>query len=191
MLCLTDFNKSFDFEDFSSLVNPLYFRRIWVLDTKIMDDPNLNPETLTSKDFDADFVLYELQYIDRTQSAAVKLKIANVEFWVPADWEILIVDRDTFQVDTINVLQCSATNCEAFLFSTDEQKLISCPIEVVDYSDEMVIHHPHIPKSKGLVHPCGEMYNGLKNKHYTVNVVISPNDLGKDLTNYAMGDLIF
>ncbi len=168
MLCLPDYNKPYLIESLHAAVAIKYH---WVFNAQICD-----------------FVLAPIHYLEETSGSAVKVRINNFEFWMPATWNILVTDRETYQIDTVGIQQCAATSHIAFSFSPDEMKLRTLEIMVLDYVDSMALVHPMINKAQALVHPVGPSPKGI-GKEYQLNVVIGPHDLYKHLQNKVVGDL--
>ena len=136
-----------------------------------------------------DFMLQKIQYLEETTGAGIKVRINNYEFWVPATWQILVTDRETYQFDTVSIQSCASTKHVAFSFSTDEMNLRTLDVEVIDYCDNISLVHPMINKGCALVHPVGPspMLNG---RQFQLSVVIGPHDLYKHLADKVVGDLV-
>ena len=169
MLVLPDHNSPYLID---SLTSPVIIKYHWIFNA---------PQT--------DFMLQQLSYLEETTGAAVKLRVNNSDFWVPSTWSILVTDRETYQLDTVNVAACASTEHLAFSFSTGEMNLRTLDIRVVDYAESMPLVHPMINKGCALVHPVGPspLTNG---KHLQLNVVIGPHDLYKHLQNKVVGDVM-
>ena len=97
MLILPEYNKPYTID---SLTAPIVVKHHWVFSA---------PQT--------DFMLQAITYLEETQGAAVKVRINNSEFWVPATWNILVTDRETYQLDTVSIADCAKTKHIAFSFS--------------------------------------------------------------------------
>lgn len=167
MLVLPDFAIPFSVD---SLTAPIVIKHCWMF-----------------RGIDTDFTLLPILYLEETTGAAVKVRINNSEFWIPATWNILVTDRDTFQLDTVNIQSCAATKHIAFVFAKDELKLRTLDIMVLDYCDSMSLIHPMIGKGTALVHPVGPS-QGI-GKQVALSVVIGPHDLYKYLSDKIVGDI--
>jgi hypothetical protein len=167
MLVLADFGKPYVID---SLTSPVAIRHHWIFNAQMTD-----------------FMLQQITYLEETTGAAVKLRVNNSEFWVPATWYILVTDRDTYQLDTISVQACSSTKHIAFIFAPDEMNLRTLDIDVVDYVEDISLVHPMINKGSALVHPVGPG-QGV-GKTLQLSVVMGPHDLYKHLTNKVVGDV--
>jgi hypothetical protein len=168
MLILPDYGKPYLID---SLTAPVVVRHNW-----IFHGPSI------------DFMLSPIQYLEETTGAAVKVRINNSEFWVPATWFILVTDRETYQIDTVNISSCANAPHIAFAFSPEENKLRTLDIMVVDYAENISVVHPMINKNTSLVHPVGPApLVGGKQIH--LSVVIGPHDLYKHIQNKVVGDV--
>ncbi len=168
MQILTDFNKPYIID---SLTAPVVVKYNWIFH---------GPTT--------DFMLQQIHYLEETTGAAVKVRINNTDFWIPALWNILVTDKETYQIDTVGIQSCASIKHVAFAFSPDESKLRTLDISIVDYCDKMSIVHPMINKSTALVHPVGPSVG--YGKQVQLAVVIGPHDLAKHLTNKVVGDVL-
>lgn len=169
MLVLPDYGRPYLID---SLTAPVVIKHHWVFNAPLTD-----------------FMLQQITYLEETTGAAVKLRINNSEFWVPSTWNILVTDRETYQLDTVSVSACASTNHIAFSFSTEEMNLRTLDISVVDYVESIALVHPMINKGCSLVHPVGPTptFNG---KQLQLSVVIGPHDLYKHLQNKVVGDVM-
>ena len=168
MLALADYGKPYLIDNLHS---PVAIKHHWVFNAQICD-----------------FILSPIHYLEETSGAAVKVRINNSEFWIPSTWNILVTDRETYQIDTVGIQQCATTSHLAFNFSPDEMKLRTLEVMVLDYVDNMALVHPMINKAQALVHPVGPSPKGI-GKEYQLNVVIGPHDLYKHLQNKVVGDI--
>lgn len=169
MLVLPDFNRPYLID---SLTAPVVIKHHWIFNA---------PQT--------DFMLEQIKYLEETTGAAVKLRVNNSEFWIPSTWYILVTDRETYQLDTVQVTACASTGHIAFSFSREEMNLRTLDIAVVDYAESMSLVHPMINKGCALVHPVGPAptFNG---KQLQLSVVVGPHDLWKHLQNKVVGDVM-
>jgi hypothetical protein len=169
MLVLPDYGKPYLID---SLTAPVVIRHNWIFNAQLTD-----------------FMLQQITYLEETSGAAVKLRVNNSEFWVPATWHILVTDTETYQLDTVSVQSCAQTKHIAFSFSPDEMNLRTLPIDVIDYVEDISLVHPMINKGCALVHPVGPSPT-FHGKQIQLNVVIGPHDLYKHLTNKVVGDVM-
>lgn len=168
MLCLADHNKPYLID---SLTAAVAIKHHWIFSAAMCD-----------------FKLSPILYLEETSGAAIKIRINNSEFWVPSTWNILVTDRETYQLDTVGIQQCATAKHIAFSFSPDEMKLRTLDIVVLDYADHMCLVHPMINKATSLVHPVGPSPK-TGGKEFPLNIVIGPHDLYKHLQNKVVGDI--
>jgi hypothetical protein len=168
MLVLADYGKPYLID---SLTAPVVIKHNW-----IFHGPS------------CDFMLQPITYLEETSGAAIKLRINNSEFWVPATWQILVTDRETYQLDTVAIQSCAGVKHIAFGFSPEEMKLRTLDIMVIDYAEKMALVHPMINKGTALVCPVGPVMLNIE-KQIQTSVVIGPHDLAKHLTNKVIGDI--
>jgi hypothetical protein len=168
MLCLPDYNKPYIL---SSLTAPVVVRHHWIFKGDLCD-----------------FMLSPITYLEETSGAAVKVRINNFEFWIPATWNILVTDRDTFQLDTVSIQSCASVKHDVFVFSPNEMKLRTLTAEVIDYQENSALVHPMINKGTALVHPIGPSIN-IREKDMQLAIAIGPHDLYKHLANKVVGDI--
>jgi hypothetical protein len=169
MLVLPDFGRPYVLD---SLTSPVVIKHHWVFKAPVTD-----------------FMLEKLEYLEETTGACIKVRINNSEFWVPATWNILVTDTETYQLDTVSIQACASTQHLAFSFSTDEMNLRTLPVKVIEYAESMALVHPMINKGCALVHPVGPAptFNG---KQLQLSVVIGPHDLYKHLQGKVVGDVM-
>lgn len=168
MLILPDYGRPYQID---SLTAPVVVKHNWIFH---------GPTT--------DFMLSPITYLEETTGAVIKVRINNSEFWVPATWQILVTDRETYQIDTVALQSCASIKHLAFSFSPDEMKLRTLDVMVVDYAESMALVHPMINKGTALVHPVGPSPVSM-GKTIQLSVAIGPHDLYKHLTNKVIGDI--
>jgi len=169
MLCLADYNFPYIIEN---LTSPIGIRHHWIFSGPMCD-----------------FTLAPITYLEETTGAAIKIRINNFEFWVPATWNILVTERETCQLDTVAITNCASIMHTAYCFSPTEMHLRTFDIIVVDYAESKSLVHPMINKGTALVHPTGPILKTI-NQTIQTAIVIGPHDLYKHLTNKVVGDLI-
>jgi hypothetical protein len=168
MQVLPEFNKPYILE---SLTSPIVIKHCWMFNAPACD-----------------FWLEPIKYLEETTGPVLKVRINNTEFWVPSDWNILVTDRDTCQLDTVPIQSCASVRHEAFAFVSDELKLRTLEVMVLDYNSEATsVVHPMINKGMALVHPVGPAYGG--GRPVQLSVIIGPHDLHKHLNGKIVGDL--
>lgn len=168
ILTLPDYGRPYLIE---SLTSPIVVKHNWIFHAP-----------------SCDFTLAPITYLEETTGAVIKVRINNSEFWVPATWNILVTERETYQLDTVGLQSCATTQHLAFNFSPDEMKLRTLEIRVIDYADDMSLVHPMIAKGTALVHPVGPTQEAW-GKQLQLSVVIGPHDLYKHLQGKVIGDI--
>lgn len=166
---LPEYNKPYLID---SLTAPVVVKHNWIFNAALTD-----------------FMLAPITYLEETTGAVIKVRINNSEFWVPATWNILVTERETYQIDTVAIKACASTEHLAFSFSPDEMKLRTLEVMVIDYADSMALVHPMINKGTALVHPVGPTPILNNGKPIQLSVVIGPHDLYKHLANKVIGDI--
>lgn len=168
MLVLPEFRRPYVID---SLTTPIVIKHNWIFSGPMLD-----------------FTLAPIQYLEETSGGVYKVRINNFEFWMPATWNILVTDTDTYQLDTVCVQECAKTKYLAFSFSPDEMRLRTLDITVIDAAESMALVHPMITKGTALVHPVGPSPQGI-GKNHQLSIVIGPHDLYKYLANKVIGDI--
>lgn len=168
MLCLPDYNKPYMLD---SLTAPVVIKHHWIFSGQLCD-----------------FTLSPITYLEETTGAAIKIRINNFEFWVPATWNILVTDTETYQLDTVSIQSCATVSHPVFIFSPTEMKLRTMVADVIDYTENISAVHPMINKGTALAHPIGPSMN-IREKDLQLSVVIGPHDLYKHLSNKVIGDI--
>jgi hypothetical protein len=168
MLALPDYNKPYILD---SLTAPVVIKHHWIFNGPLCD-----------------FSLSPITYLEETTGAAVKLRINNFEFWIPATWNILVTDTETYQLDTVGIQSCATAKHSIFVFSPNEMKLRIMTADIVDYTEHVSVVHPMINKGTSLVHPIGPSLN-MRERDMQLAVAIGPHDLYKHLANKVIGDI--
>ena len=168
MLILPDYARPYLID---SLTAPVVVKHNWIFNAQMCD-----------------FTLAPIHYLEETTGGGLKVRINNSEFWVPSSWNILVTDTETYQLDTVSIQSCASVKHLAFAFSTDEMKLRTLDITVIDSINEISLVHPMINKGTMLVHPVGPAPQPTR-KDTHLAVVIGPHDLYKHLSGKVVGDL--
>jgi hypothetical protein len=135
-----------------------------------------------------DFKLETLDYLEETTGPTLRIRVAGVELDIPASWNIVAVDRETYTIDTIPATSCATHDQDVLLFSPLDTKLVTATIQVVDYMETGTVIHPMIPKGSAMVHPLYEdRYHG-KMTYY--NLVTGPYDLHRYIGGRTVGEIL-
>ena len=135
-----------------------------------------------------DFKLAPISYLEESSGPVVKLVVNDMPFYIPASWNILIVDSETYQVDTVPVTACSNAECFAFGMSPTDSKLRKFKVTIEDFEPKMSLVHPMIQRATALCHPVGTVKD--RQSETDVCIVVGPFDLHKWLNNKTIGDII-
>lgn len=168
MLIHTDFGKNYLIDNLTGPVVPKYY---WTFSGPLLD-----------------FCLSSISYLEETTGPTITLEINGFQFEAPSHWNILITDTETWQLDTVPLMNCSSQKTSAYLMATNEYTLRTAEVKVVDYCENKVLVHPLVAKGHGLCHPVGTVIS--RGKDIDVMVVITPHDLYKFIGDKAVGDIL-
>lgn len=152
--------------------------------TVILDDLNapmvteyywiLNLESL-------DFTLTPLLVLEEIICPTIIIGVRGFYFPVPANWNILIVDEETTQLDTVEISELAGRYHTTLLYGPDRSIADYAPVSVYDYKPTYKNIAPSLNKHHMLCHPISP--------EQWIN--ISPSDTyNKYLKNLIVGDLI-
>lgn len=166
MLILTEWNKSYIIESTNGPIVPKYY---WMFSGHMLD-----------------FTLTPLVYLEETTGPVYTIEINRFKFDVPAKWNILIVDNDTYQIDTVPISTCATNVTYAFAMSPTDNGVKTVKVDILEYKEEAVLIHPLVQKGSGFCHPVGY----LNNNDQEFSVVLSPYDLYKYIGDKVVGDIL-
>ncbi|MBT9138151.1 MAG: hypothetical protein DDT31_00701 [Syntrophomonadaceae bacterium] len=135
-----------------------------------------------------DFKLEGLAYLEETIGPTVRIRVSNLDIDVPTSWHVLVVDRETYTVDTVPIPSVATFNHDIMMFSPDDSKLVTTQMTIVDYSQKSSVYHPMIPKGSAMIHPTGIELS--HNKPICYGIIIGPFDLYRWVGNLAVGDIL-
>ena len=147
-----------------SVFVPTVTDHFWVLDMSIMD-----------------YTLTPLISLEEVICPSLLLRVNGFEFVLPANWNILIYDRETSQLDTLALKEACGKEFTALVYGPNKTQHSAGVITVVDYFVEYKNIGPLLTKQQMLCHPIGpdEWINA------------SPSDaFNKYLKDRSVGDLI-
>ena len=154
-----------------SLTQPLPLRHHWIFDGHFLD-----------------FTLSEINYLEETVGPTITILVAECEIKVPGAWNILIVDRETSTVDVVPISKCAAMEYLAFVFSPEDGKLITEPIEVIDWTEKDSCIFPAVSTGAAVVHAIAP--GVLHGKQINRGIVLSPHDLWRWIGGKTIGDIL-
>lgn len=137
---------------------------IWVLDLNIMD-----------------FTLSPLVMLEETICPSMQLIVRGFEFVLPANWNILVYDQETSQLDVVELAETAGREFTAFVYGPTRPFPIPAVIQVTNYFLEYRNVGPSLNKHQLLCYPVGP----------TEWCVVGPSDnYVKHLRDKTVGDLI-
>lgn len=147
-----------------SIFAPTLTEYMWVLDFNLMD-----------------FTLSPLLVLEEIIAPTLLIEVEGFRFHVPASWNILIYDRETSQLDVIEIAKASGNEFTALVYGPKRGTILPGPITILDYLFEYTNVAPSLHKHQMLCHPIGP----------NEWVSISPSDsYNKYLRGANVGDLI-
>lgn len=168
MLILTDYNKPYMIEN---LLSPVVPKHYWIFSGQMQD-----------------FMLAPISYLEETSGPTLTIEVDGFKFNVPAHWNILIIDHETYQIDTVPIRSCSSHETYAFIMTPEDYGVNKKMITVCGYKNHEVLCHPLMAKGQALCHPIGEVTK--RGKDLQLAVVITPHDLNKFIDGKAVGDIL-
>jgi hypothetical protein len=154
-----------------SLTAPIPLRYHWIFNAQAMD-----------------FMLAEITYLEETKGPTITLVVEGTEVKVPGAWNVLIVDMETDTIDVVPATACTAFEHHAFVFSTNDGKLITAPIRAVNWEADGVCTYPAVNKATALVHAISP---GVSHgKTVPRGIVIGPNELHRYISRCTVGDIL-
>ena len=154
-----------------SLTQPLPLKYFWVFNAQVLD-----------------FMLSDISYIEEAVGPVVNLIVAGVKVPVPANWHVLVVDRETYTVDSIPVTSCAAFSHEAFVFSPDDGKLITEKVRADSWEPKVQIAYPSLEKAHAIIHTITP--GTVHGKQVNRGIILSPVDLHRYVSNKTVGDIL-
>lgn len=129
-----------------------------------------------------DYTLAPLTTLEQVVCPSLQLRINGFEFILPANWNILVYDRDTSQLDVVELSESAGREFTSLVYGPALSKPVPGIITITNYYVEAVNVGPTLNKHQMLCHPIGP--------NEWIN--ISPSDVfNKYLRNKTVGDLLF
>lgn len=127
-----------------------------------------------------DYTLAPLTTLEQTVCPSLQVRIQGFDFIVPANWNILVFDKETSQLDTVEISEAAGREFTAMVYGPNKSMPVAGMITVVDYFQEFVNVGPSLNKHQMLCHPIGP----------DTWVSIAPSDTyNKYLKDLTIGDL--
>lgn len=128
-----------------------------------------------------DFTLAPLNMLEEVICPTIRLMINGFQFDLPASWNILVYDRDTAQLDVIELAECAGREFTALVYGPNKSAPTPGHVTVTNYFIERKNVGPMLTKQQMLCHPIGP----------TEWVSVGPSDpYNKYLKDIIVGDLI-
>lgn len=158
------FNECNDTIILDSIHTPILSEYMYVLDLNMMD-----------------YTLVPLLVLEEIVAPTIELRINNFNFKLPANWNILVVDDDTFQLDVIEISEVAGKEFKSLVYGQTESNFSTQTIHVSDYYPNHYNIGPALSKHQMLCHPISD--------NTWINV--APSDTyNKYLKDKVAGDLI-
>lgn len=147
-----------------NIYTPIVSDSIWVLDLDMMD-----------------FTLTPLAVLEEIACPTIEVLINGFKFCLPANWNMLVVDEDTMQLDVAEINELPGKEFRAFVYGPELSHFECFPIQVTDYFISKRNFGPSINKHQMLCHPISPISW----------ICVTPSDVyNKYLRNAVAGDFI-
>ena len=147
-----------------SIHSPVLTNYHWVLDLTMLD-----------------FTLTPLVMLEETISSSMQVTINGFNLILPTNWNILVFDQETSQLDLIELSEATGREFTALVYGPNHVKYASGIITVTDYFVEHKNVGPSLNKHQLLCHPISA----------TEWISVSPaNNYNKYLKDMTVGDLL-
>lgn len=133
MLIFDNNNRAIILDD---IYTPMVTDHFWALDLQLMD-----------------FTLSQLMVLEEIVAPTIVLSIWGFEFPLPANWNILVVDDDTQQLDVIELKDVAGKEFRALVFGPEKARHEMAVISVADYHPNKLNVGPSLFKHQMLCHP--------------------------------------
>lgn len=121
-----------------SIYTPITTDYFWVLDLNQMD-----------------YMLTPLTVLGEVVCPTLEVMVKGFKFCLPADWNILVYDRDTSQLDVIQLAEAAGKEFTALVYGPSKLSPSPAPISITNYMLEYKNVRPILNKHQMLCHPIG------------------------------------
>lgn len=143
---------------------PTITDHFWVLDFNMMD-----------------FTLAPLTVLEDTVAPTIEMQVLGFRFPIPANWNILVIDDDTHQLDVAVAGKIAGREFSAFVCGPDHTSFELATISVTNYHANYHNVGPSLSKHQMLCHPIAP----------DLWVTVAPSDTyNKYLKNILAGDIV-
>lgn len=147
-----------------SIYVPIPCESFWVLDLELMD-----------------FTLAPLDVLEEVVCPSIQLMIGGFKFVLPANWNMLVFDPDTSQLDVVEMSDLSSNEFTAFVYGPNKSSVSPLRVATIDYLPSCKNISPTLNKHQMLCHPISP----------DAWVVVSSSDgYNKYLKDCVVGDII-
>lgn len=147
-----------------SIYTPTSSEFMWTLDLTMMD-----------------YTLTPIVMLEETVCPSMQVRVGGFDFMLPANWNILVYDRDTAQLDVVELSEAAGREFNALVYGPNASRVTPQPITIINYVIEYKNVGPALNKHQMLCHPIGP----------AEWVSVSPSDTyNKYLKDNVVGDLI-
>ncbi len=119
-----------------NIYTPTIADHIWVLDLNMMD-----------------YTLAPLLVLEEILAPTIELSIMGFKFPLPANWNILVVDDETMQLDVVEVAEVAGKEFRAFIYGPERPRYDMAVISLSDYHPNYHNVGPSLYKYQMLCHP--------------------------------------
>lgn len=122
-----------------------------------------------------------LHMLEEIVCPSMQLCVSGFNFVVPASWHVLVFDRDTSQLDVVELSEVAGREFNALVYGPSKSRTTGAIITVTNYFVQYTNIVPSLNKHQMLCHPIGP----------SEWISISPSDtFNKYLKDNIVGDLI-
>ncbi len=158
------FDENNDAIMLDNIQGPVLSQYMYVLDLNMMD-----------------FTLSPLLVFEEVICPTIVLKIKGFDFELPANWNILISDEETYQLDVVEISELAGKEFKALVYGMNMINVALETIQVIDYISNHQNVGPSLNKYQMLCHSINP----------TSWINISPSDgYSKYLKDRVVGDII-
>lgn len=119
-----------------SVHTPVTTKHFWVLDFNM-----------------SDYTLAPLLMLEEIVAPTIEIVINGFHFVLPANWNMLIVDPDTAQLDVIEIGKLAGHEFKAFVYGVNTPNFEAMTVSVANYHPHFYNFGPSLYKNQMLCHP--------------------------------------
>ena len=147
-----------------SIYTPTIADHFWVLDLNLMD-----------------YKLAPLLVLEEVVSPSIEVMIRGFQFVLPATWNVLVADDETFQLDVVEIADLAGKEFKAVVYGPTKALAELETVTVTNYHPNYQNVGPSLNKHQMLCHPISP----------DLWINVAPSDsFNKYLKNCVVGDII-